>query len=274
MRKPSVKARQGFTLLELLVVVAILAVLGGAMLVSYDGLEESAASAHAGFNIAASDRAVRSFKSINKVHPDDWDSLMTGDGSVSPFAADDLLDRLSSDLTARLTTSTLAAGEVTALSAIGISTTRDIDTDAGAANTYNDDDDFTNDSVTVPNRLFDDNTASTGFYGTSRTLVTGDEVAIVDSATSLFTLLGFSGSEKLVALGMGNNNTIGNPSNQGSVSQTPFASVQAGEYGRFIALYQVADSAGTALNEARFVGVIDPKGNILDEAVADFTEGN
>ncbi len=268
------RTRRGFTLLELLIVVAILAILGGALLVSYDGLEDDAANAHSGFNISASDRAVRTFRSLNRAFPDDWDSLLTGDSAVAPFVADDLLDRISADLTARLTTSTLAAGEVTALSALGIATVRDIDTGAAAANTYNDDDDFTNDSVGVPNRIFDNNTAATGFYGTSRTLATGAEVAIVDSASELFTLLGFSGSEKVVALGMGNNNSINNAASSGALSQTPFGSVRPGEYGRFVGLFQVADSAGSPLSEARFLGMVDAKGNILDEAVASFTEGN
>ncbi len=259
------RSRSGFTLLELLVVVAILAVLGGAMLVSYDGLEEDAASAHAGFNIAATDRAVRTYKSLNRQFSDEWDSLLTDDGGGT-FA---FLDRLNDDLVARIKIQTVTAAEVTALNNIGVSVVRDIDNSAG---NYDNDNDFTNDNVTLPNRLFDDNAGGSGFYGQTRTVAATESVATVDDATTLGTLLGLVATDKVVALGLGNNNTITDQSKDGAVSQIPFGAVQQGEYGRFIALFQVTE-AGTTLNEARFIGVIDGKGNVLDEDIADFTEG-
>jgi prepilin-type N-terminal cleavage/methylation domain-containing protein len=70
------KKRSGFTLIELLVVIAILATIAGGILVSYDGLETDAAQAQATFNISGTDRAVRTYRTLNKAFPDKLDSLL------------------------------------------------------------------------------------------------------------------------------------------------------------------------------------------------------
>ena len=46
--KPTNRKQSGFTLLELVIVIAILAVIGGAALVAYDGLDKKAAKSHRG----------------------------------------------------------------------------------------------------------------------------------------------------------------------------------------------------------------------------------
>ncbi len=273
MKNSKARARGAFTLLELLVVVAILAVLGGALLVSYDGLEDDAASAHSGFNISASDRAMRTFSTLNNTFPSEWDSVLAGDASVSPFVGSSLLDRLNSDLSSQLIPGATSAGDVAALNAAGITTVRNINTTGPLPNDYSNDSNFTNDSVSVPNRIFDDNTALTGFYGASQTLTVGDQLAYIVNLSALETKFGLGAADVAVVLGLGNKNTIHDGSYNGALSQTPFGRVSKGQYGRFLAVFLVWEG-GSALNKARFLGMIDAKGNILDEAIADFTEGN
>lgn len=65
-----------FTLLELLVVVAILAIIAGGLLVAYDGLQEQAAKAQASYSIASVDSAVRTFTAVEKTSPNSLDSLV------------------------------------------------------------------------------------------------------------------------------------------------------------------------------------------------------
>jgi prepilin-type N-terminal cleavage/methylation domain-containing protein len=265
------RSKRAFTLLELLVVVAILAIIGGGLLVAYEGLEDDAAEAQDSFNISGVSRAVRTFRLLNASFPDDLDSLLAGDASAAVFAGA-LLDRLDDDLAGRLlATATLSAGELAALNAIGITTVRDIDTDAAGINPYDNDNDFTNDSVTVPNRLFDDQVAATGFYGFARTLGALDEVATVNVAGALGTLMGLAVGDEVVAFGIGNNSTMADAANNGAFGEVPYSRVGVGEYGRYILLFQVSD-AGGAFTEAEFLGVLDAKGNILDEAYADFAD--
>lgn len=77
------KNQQGFTLLELLVVVAILAIVAGGLVVAYEGFEKSSAKAQASHSIASIDNAIRIFTSVRGVAPDQLDSLL----AVTPASA-------------------------------------------------------------------------------------------------------------------------------------------------------------------------------------------
>lgn len=264
--------RVAFSLLEMIVVMAIIAVIGGGLLAAFSGLEDDAASAQSGFNVSAIERALYTYVKLNQKFPDEWDSLVTGDASANPFRADDLLDRLTPELTNNLRWRTMSQNDLNALTAIGITTVRNIDTGAAAANQYNDDDDFTNDNVEVPNRLFDNAVAASGYYGVPRVLVRNDRVANVRHNRELGETLGLAANDRVVALGLGNNNSFCDPSMKGSLGYAPFAKVAPGRYGRYIALFMVRES-GTSLSSARFLGIVDPQGKLRDEAFAVYTDG-
>ena len=76
------KSNKGFTLLELLVVVAILAVIGGGMIVAYDGLRTQAARSGATNSIASLQNSVRIFNTLEKSLPDNLETLL----SLTPTA--------------------------------------------------------------------------------------------------------------------------------------------------------------------------------------------
>ncbi len=253
--------RSGFTLLELLVVIAILAIIAGGMLVAYVGLEDSASAGHDSFNTAGIDRAVRTYKSMNTTYANSLDSLHNDNAAAALF------DRLDNRLSARLTMSTLVAGEVTALSNVGITSVIDIDDPL-----YDNDANFTNDPFTsTVNRNFDP--LAQGGVGVVRTpILATNDVAIVDPAVSggeLHLKLGLdpAAPDKIVAFGLGNNCGMidATGATRGALATAPFSRVNPDRYGRFVLLFQVSNGA-VPLTNALFVGVLDSRGRLSEEA--------
>ena len=82
------KKQGGFTLLELLVVITLLAILSVGALMAYDGLTESAQAAAKSNNTAALDRAIRAYATIAQKYPNNYDHLITNTGASLTFAAE------------------------------------------------------------------------------------------------------------------------------------------------------------------------------------------
>ena len=119
------KSRSGFTVLELLLVLAIIAIIAGGLLVAYVDLEADAASGYDAFDSTAISRSMRLYKVLNGRYPDSLDSLHD-----DTFLGQ-LLDRLDSGLTGRLTPGFVFGGEITALNNVGITVVRVFDLGAG-----------------------------------------------------------------------------------------------------------------------------------------------
>lgn len=86
------RSRQGLTLLELLVVVAILAAIAGAALVAYDGLASKGARGVAAHGIRGVDQALRTFKVVQGTLPTNFDApLLANTTFTNPPAADRIL---------------------------------------------------------------------------------------------------------------------------------------------------------------------------------------
>jgi prepilin-type N-terminal cleavage/methylation domain-containing protein len=77
-----------FTLLELLIVVAILAIIAGGIVAAYTNIEENAAQAQAARDIAAVDEALQIFSAFESGIPDNVDSLLQYDISGATLADD------------------------------------------------------------------------------------------------------------------------------------------------------------------------------------------
>jgi len=78
---------KGFTLLELLVVITLIAILATGALVAYENVGESAEAAQAGNTIGTLDRAIRTYRAVENVYPNQWDTLMDSAGDEMTFAA-------------------------------------------------------------------------------------------------------------------------------------------------------------------------------------------
>jgi prepilin-type N-terminal cleavage/methylation domain-containing protein len=76
----------GFTLLELLVVITLLAVIATAGLVAYEGIGENANATAAANNVIIAESSIRNFRAIEDVYPNQWDNLANLDGEVDDGA--------------------------------------------------------------------------------------------------------------------------------------------------------------------------------------------
>lgn len=76
---------KGFTLLELLVVITLIAILATGALVAYENVGESAEAASAGNAAATLDRAIRTYAAVENVYPNQWDNLTDADGNALFF---------------------------------------------------------------------------------------------------------------------------------------------------------------------------------------------
>lgn len=80
------KVQKGFTLLELLVVITLLAILSVGALVAYEGIGDTAQATAASRNTATADQAIRNFRAVTQNYPNQFDSLITNAGLPLEFA--------------------------------------------------------------------------------------------------------------------------------------------------------------------------------------------
>lgn len=82
MQRSTIQRQQGFTLLELLVVITLLAVLAVGALVAYEGATDKASSTASANNISTADRALRQTAAIqNGKFPGQWDTIVAQTGN-------------------------------------------------------------------------------------------------------------------------------------------------------------------------------------------------
>jgi prepilin-type N-terminal cleavage/methylation domain-containing protein len=89
-KQKNIMSQKGFTLLELLVVITLLAILAVGGLVAYDGVADNAEASAAAFNAGTVDRAVRQYRAVTNAYPDQWDNLAAFN-SAAPAGGPDFL---------------------------------------------------------------------------------------------------------------------------------------------------------------------------------------
>ncbi len=237
---------EGFTLIELVVVIGILALLAGIVLPSVDVFKLRANKAVAASNMADMSRVIQQFYTQYAAYPDKWDSLMDHTGTAFWAASYDanknLVPGLDSELTGgpipgsptKLTIDTIANdGELRSLTRMGI---RNV-LDAGAASAG----DFPTDCFITTRAL------ATG--GTVATInpVDDDGKAIINhlypqQANSAAPVV--PTGKHLVVVGIGPLNTImGN-----GVQEIPLYSNRdpTQEYCRFLAVFEASEDGSPA----------------------------
>lgn len=286
------RSRKGFTLIELVIVIAILAVIAGAVSQAYSGLDERANRSQAAFNMKAVDKGVRTFRVVNGVYPNNLDLLTVSDTAVGSVVGNGAAtataggfftpltrelegsdaNKATSDGLLHFFPATAAIAD--ALAESGITSVRGV-VDANDIPTAFED----------PNRGFDRAPSGVGAdvaVGTGLVLpiVQSRNLGAADSSVlQEITQLDSDTTHVVVALGLGNNASIVSDEvsvNAANFSDAPFyGGVASSEYGRFILLFHVASDTdgndtiedGEVFNSATFVGVLDSDGNHLDRQV-------
>jgi prepilin-type N-terminal cleavage/methylation domain-containing protein len=108
--------QKGFTLLELLVVITLLATIATAGLVAYEGIGDNAQATATASHTIAAESSIRSYRAIEGEYPNQWDNLANRDGTLpGTTGVEPLLDDTTEAFFGQLVTtpaSPLAGGTV------------------------------------------------------------------------------------------------------------------------------------------------------------------
>lgn len=274
------KKEGGFTLLELLVVVAILAAIAGtATIMLQDTDRKGAAAAHVAMMDELS-KGIQTFRVLNAgQYPNNFDSLLRNGTNVLTGATASGI--LNSALSGNLALLTLNAADVTALDEVGINTTRVIDS-TGIPDGATTAECATGAQIQTllltkagnltPQNIFRPVTANgCGFATDTPIIATGAAYFWGDgSATNLANLrVNAPQDARLVAFGVGPDSSLFNPSLIGALSNTPvYRHVANTEYNRFIVLWNTGSAAKPA-GQATFQAIIDGAGDTKDEELGE-----
>lgn len=271
------KKEGGFTLLELLVVVAILAAIAGtATIMLQDTDRKGAAAAHVAMMDELS-KGIQTFRVLNEgKYPNNFDSLLANGTNVLTGATA-LTGFINTDLLANLTLSTYSNADVNALSEVGIDTAKVIDTTADANTATYPGDCSTGVNIltmlqsktsdATPQNIFKDSVKGNGCgFADGAPIAAGDAVYLWSGGE---TRVNAQTGERLIAYGVGPDSTLFNPSTIGSLSNSPvYRHTAPGEYNRFIVLFNTGTTA-KPMGQATFQAIIDGAGDTKDEELGE-----
>ena len=281
----------GFTLLEVLMVVAMLAIVGGAIITSYGGLEGKAAKGSATHTIAAVEEAFRVFAATEGGLPDNLESLIAATPTTPAYVAAEA-DNGAADASATGAAfagilGTKVAGKFTitdtdpaALVAAGITKIRYLDLKGNGSGGSLDIKDAAGNATTVgdileisiPQHAFEaprptNKNRGRGYYvnvagGTSIPLAVWNAGAAGYNNVKV----GGNPTAVLVGLGLGNMSSLIGEGVFTNLAHAPYyGKVAKHEYNHYIALIDVS------VSPAVLVAIVDSRGDFLDEEFAEAT---
>ncbi|MCQ8117090.1 type II secretion system protein [Methylomonas rosea] len=311
--KNSMKAKQlkrlqhrqaGFTLLELLVVITLIATLATAALVAYEGLGDSAQATAASSSTATADGAIRNYRAVTQRYPDQWDNLVVGAGAsagTAPAFLASVTARRFANWTLPASTSTFRIAVVEALESVGISELQQrivATTTAGVEPNLQH-----NEGAVGPTQVSEDDwagitnvailptfgrdaggspAACTLPGGMPTTKLSADPINIDDALRQnvINDNLEDDQCNLVIALGFGHDAAHSTSNSSVAISTAPtFVSQNinpANSYARYIALFHVAQDENEdetftddeVFNKARLLAVVDTEGKMIDENLA------
>lgn len=269
------KKQDGFTLLELLVVVAIIAAIAGtSTILLRDTDRQAAAAAH----VAMMDELMKGISTYQVLNggqfPNEWDSLqIAATGTLSATATE--LPIVNEALRDALAPQALDAVQVGLLSDFGITEVRVVSEalqsgNCAAANIVGLIENKGND--VTPATIFRSEDANG--CGAADTIADTDQLLVWDNTVAgaaervnADTAAITAGTQTLVALGIGPDLELFNPENRGAMTTVPvYRHVSATEYNRFVALLNV----DTAKSEVRLQAIVDGAGDTKDEELGEW----
>ncbi len=296
----------GFTLLELLVVVAILAAIAGTAVVA---LQDTDARASAAAHVAMMDeldKGIREFRVLNKnQYPDRYDSIMQSAGALGStgtvminISAIDPADLVPMTLSTVTAAGEAAAGDtvVSRLSDIGITTLRvAYDTTTGTLDPAGDGDcdDYTGliasrGNAVVAGNIFLSpeangcganhtiaNATNVLIWGGGSERITGEPLGAGPDFDGTNFAAAQAGLPVMMAAGLGPNSTLFDKRILGGLSTVPvYRHVSETEYNRFIALFNIGTTNGTAtptaIDQVLLVAIVDGAGDTKEEELGEW----
>lgn len=284
------RAKQGFTLLELIIVVSILVILAGFVLGKLDILDMKANKGVAASNMGGVSRYLQMFRVNSTQYPDGWDSLLTTGGTLWGTTSPDgkCLDpqvigptlSLVPGSPQKLSTTTIVGDEVRSLARMGITTLYTVDTTAGIGAPG---DAFGNNHLGTPSTTVTVANAvpvatlnlGTDPHAPANAPVGSFEGDAVNIARHIYPSTNpaapmVPAGKKLVVFGFGPyNKCIGNTPGA-LLNEAPFYANtnQTKYYNRFLCVFEVDDGG----SRAKLVGVLGSDGDLITEEIADFYE--
>lgn len=298
LRRRAVNLRKGkvsgFTLLELLVVVAILAAIAGTATIA---LQDTDARASAAAHVAMMDelnKGIRTYRVLNKNQlPNNWDSLLDNTGALLANADGEILG-IQDVVTYNIGTSGIAG----IMADIGIENLRVVDP-AGDPEDDGDCSDLqglinSRGNAVVAGNLFmspeangcgadlpvaDNIDIAIWTGGQERVLGAGASEITDDGAGALDIAGATIGAKVLMAVGAGPSSSLFDASSLGGLTSVPvYRHVAADQYNRFIVLFHVADivddGTGTSILEAAdqvaLAAIVDGAGDTKEEELGEW----
>jgi prepilin-type N-terminal cleavage/methylation domain-containing protein len=302
------KVQGGFTLLELLVVVAILAIIGGGLIVAYDDLDDSTSEGVAAHTLAGLDSAVRNYEVMENQLPNHLDSLVAAtyptnpEDATTPLAGAKKVAIIAPNFlqasNPKGILSTLTAAQVVALNAAGITHLRYVDAlandptnpapDSGATVTINAPDANGNTGISVnsilnvdiPSRVFESARPGNGTRGRgfAKRIGAGDPVIAWNADRNVSgtlggydnTKIGAAPTDVVLIFGLGNDATnVGSAAGRAQIPNAPvYGKARPFEYGRYLLAVNVGPTA-TPFTRARLQVVMNTHGDFTDEMISE-----
>ncbi|MBD9362792.1 type II secretion system protein [Methylomonas fluvii] len=295
----------GFTLLELLVVITLIATLATAALVAYDGIGDSAQATAASNSTSTADGAIRNYRAVTQKFPDQWDNLVTTAGASPAFLSDRTAARFA-NWARPVSTSAFSIALNTAMAAVGITEIQErtvATTTAGVepnlqhneGATQNNGEAAENEWATVANvailPTFGDTAIGTGACSVNGTALgtklDGAAMTALDDGNRQNVINDSLESDQcnlVIALGFGHDAAHSTSNSSVAISTAPtFVSQNinpATTYARYIALFHVGQDGANAgavdnnivtgelFTKPRLLAVVDTEGRMIDENIA------